>query len=133
MRISDWSSDVCSSDLALDAADVEAQAGQPTEAAMRFALDEVERARAPAHGLVQGVGLHRRRARRMPGLALEAQQHRTDPAMREHRFAVGRLGDDHARKTVLTLEEGFDAARIVGLLVAARSEEHTSTRLNSSH
>src|SRR3546814_10214544 len=69
-------------DPALDAADVEAQAGQPTEAAMRFALDEVERARAPAHGLVQGVGLHRRRARRMPGLRSEAHTSELPSLMR---------------------------------------------------
>src|SRR3546814_8671098 len=70
----------------------------------------------------------------MPGLALEPQLHRTDPAMREHRFAVGRFGDDHARKTVLTLEEGFDAARIVGLLVAAEQERGVPARgLRGSH
>src|SRR3546814_16097065 len=79
MLISDWSSDLCSSDL-------------------------------------------------MPGLALEPQLHRTDPAMRAHRFAVGRFGDDHARNTVLTLEEGFDAARIVGLLVAAEQERGVPAR-----
>src|SRR3546814_20996775 len=89
---------------------------------MRFALDEIERARAPAHRLVQSVGFHRRGTRRMPGLALDPQLHRTDPAMREHRFAVGRFGADHARNTVLTLEEGFDAARTVCLLVAAEPE-----------
>src|SRR3546814_15185732 len=65
----------------------------------------------------------------MPGLALEAKQHRTDPAMREHRFAVGRHGDDHARKTVLTLEEGYDEARIVGLLVAAEQERGLPARV----
>src|SRR5690606_27119556 len=97
----------------LDAPDVEAQAGQAAEAAMRFALDEIERARAPAHGLVQGIGFHRRGARGVPGLPLEAQQHGTDPAMRQYRLAIGRLGDDHARKAVRALEEGLDAARVV--------------------
>src|SRR3546814_18276300 len=95
---------------------------------MRFALDEIERARAPAHRLVQSVGFHRRGTRRMPGLALEPQLHRTDPAMREHRFAVGRVGADPARQTVLPLEEGFDAALIVGLLVASYPDRGSPAR-----
>src|SRR3546814_12860295 len=72
MRISDWSSDVCSSDLAIAAADqvagVDGQAGIG-----RMAQGFTRHARGPAGVLVLGVGEvqhHQRRAGRARGAQL---------------------------------------------------------------
>jgi hypothetical protein len=57
----------------------------------------------------------------VPGAAGELHQHRTDAAVRQHRFAHGRLGHEH-RFVRRPGQERGDAARIVGFLVAGEQE-----------
>src|SRR5690606_9113140 len=116
-------------DPALDAADVETQSGEPAEAAMRFGFHQGQSAGAPAHRLVQRAGLQRGRGRGVPCLAPEAQQHRADTAVREHRLAAGRLGHDRFGEAVASAQEAGDAARVVGLLVAAEQERGVAAGL----
>ena len=81
-------------DAALDAADIEAKPGEAAEARVRLRFDECHRTRSPAHRLMHRAVGWRIAARCMARAAAEAHQHRTDAAMREHRFAARRLGDD---------------------------------------
>src|SRR5690606_40546415 len=70
-------------DAAFDPADVEAQAGQAAEAGMALGRGEVQRLRAPAHGLVhralpEGVG-----GGGMPGPA-RSEEHTSELQSREN-------------------------------------------------
>jgi hypothetical protein len=58
----------------------------------------------------------------MPGFAAETQQHRTDAAVGQHRLAARGLGDDGFGVAMSAGEEGRDAARVIGFLVAAEQE-----------
>src|SRR3546814_6248368 len=101
MRISDWSSDVCSSDLLGDEGAVAAHAS------------------GGDHGLLlaEQVGEDAGEHHRHFGIAVG------DPEMRLHRtrFAPERIGRDHAAEA----ETGF-ARSDGGAGAAARSEAHTS-------
>jgi hypothetical protein len=104
---------------------------------MRLLVDEIERGAAPAHGLVQRAVGRLQFARGMAGTALEAHLHRMDAAMRQHRFALGRLGNDDRfvapltptrsrRKSGKCLEKACNAARIVRFLIGGQQQRHVA-------
>src|SRR4249919_3323104 len=114
-------------DAAFDAADIETQPGHSTEAKMRQRADMIERLAAPAHRLVQCTEFHRVCVRCVPRLPLEQHANGNDAAMREHRFGQRRFGDDHFAETMIGLEKGVYAARVVGLLVGTEQESGRTT------
>ena len=79
-------------DAALDAADVEAQAGQAAEALMAVAVGKVQGLPAPGQRLVHGTVGRSLLAGGMAGAAGKAQPHRADAAMGEHGPALHRYG-----------------------------------------
>src|SRR3546814_3041619 len=110
MRISDWSSDVCSSDLRIPAA--RQHAGAVNDADQRIGLREIapQLAIAEIHVLGQQAG---------------------GGAVREHRFEqLARLIRPSAQVQSLDQPEGADVEGGFGLadivLAVIRSEEHTS-------
>src|SRR6201991_901416 len=113
-------------DATLDLADVEAQAGESTEALVRLRLHMVECRRTPADGLVQRAVGRLLFARGVPGLAQETHLHRVDATMREHRLAPGRFGDDDRLVVARRRQEAVDATRIVGLLVGRQQQRHVA-------
>src|SRR3546814_9518892 len=77
MRISDWSSDVCSSDLVDDNLDGGTQARQRADIECQIADEQ-------AGDAIEGGGLHRtagQDAEQQPG---ESQNNRPDPLWRQH-------------------------------------------------
>ncbi|KAG1181543.1 hypothetical protein G6F35_015872 [Rhizopus arrhizus] len=82
----------------------------------------VQRAVAPAHGLVQCTCGRILLARGMAGAAGKLHQHRADATVRQHRLAHGRLGHQHRFIGQATGQERSDAARVVGFLVAGEQE-----------
>ncbi len=109
-------------DPALDAADVETQAGEAAEARRGQRFHMVQRTVAPAHGLMQCAGGRILLARGMPGATGELHQHRADAPVRQYGFAHGRLGHQHCFIRNATGQKRGDAARIVGFLVAGEQE-----------
>ena len=65
---------------------------------------------------------HRIGGRGMAGLALESDAHGHDAAVCQHRLRLGGFGDDGFRKPMLALQEGRNAARVVGFLVACKKK-----------
>ena len=98
-------------DAALDATDVEAQAGQAAEAQVLLGLDEVQRPPAPAHGRDAARFVAAPARRRHAGTPAEAHPHRSDAAVRQYRLAHRRLGHDGLVEAVLAGQESRDAAR----------------------
>ncbi len=118
-------------DAALDATDVEAQAGETTEPLMRLRRHEVQRRIAPAHRLMQRAVAGLLLARGVPGVAGEAHQHRLDAAMRQHRLALGGLGHDHRFVGMRLAQEAGNATRIVGLFVGGEQQRQRAGRWHS--
>src|SRR3546814_8631106 len=98
MRISDWSSDVCSSDLFVAALEQRARAGAEFEPAMRVGAQRIAQQQRARDGLEQR-GL----------VAIDDPPYR-QPLVPVHQAALARLAGQYA----------FDIAD------AERSEEHTS-------
>src|SRR3546814_6833355 len=113
MRISDWSSDVCSSDLKLlFTDDGDGLARQHRQVELHLALSEQ---RGPLRQFIAGQGL-----------CAQVQ------AKRDHAGLRHGLGQDHARRDRITREMAT-IEKLVGLegvtaddVLAVRSEEHTS-------
>ncbi len=116
-------------DPAFDAADVEAQSGETAETRVRLRLDEIERALPPADRLMHGAVARRVAARRVARAARKRHAHRTDAAMREHRLATRRLGDDDRVEWPLLREKRRDAARVVRFLVGREQEGRIALRM----
>ncbi len=109
-------------DAALDPADVEAQPGQPAEAQVMLGLHVIECGGTPAHRVVQRAQRERVLGRGMARLPLERHPHRADAPVRQHRLALGGLGDDGFGEAVVAGKERRDATRIIGFLVAGEQE-----------
>lgn len=87
---------------------------------MRQRLDMVQCFATPAHRLMQGTCRGVLLARGMPGAPGKPHQYRTDAAMRQHRFAHGRLGHQHRIVRHATRQKRCDTARIVGFFVRGK-------------
>src|SRR3546814_5737758 len=117
MRISDWSSDVCSSDLCL-----------PAHLARRRAADRLRAVRPAVHaadaaGFVHGV----RRGRLRGVLQIRASSH-----------GAGLMRDTITSGGVIQMSHGAggrDMAELIERMFVAAfaNPDRTSTRLNSSH
>src|SRR3546814_3970251 len=124
MRISDWSSDVCSSDLELGQESVEARGESERE---RF-----ERG-GPGGVVARGLGVEREE----PGPAIGALERRGVRAIEESEFARDLVGDEHfvgARADFGGDGKIGEAAREAeDLPPAGDAADRKSKRLNSSH
>src|SRR3546814_8692473 len=133
MRISDWSSDVCSSDLAKQERTVPASTQVPRDAVqIDHAITRchrqstVETGPAILHGLALPTTLD---------LALRA---RPEPARGQlrcagtHTAADVVTGDNQVRAAVVLAAQDDMSVRVVGVPVIDR-QDRKSTRLNSSH
>src|SRR3546814_8302400 len=107
MRISDWSSDVCSSDLVVEAIEGQVEL---------------------AHEAERGFALHRRRLRRI-GVLLPRAIEGARPEDVRPRPAEG---VPHAHREAQMLFHRL-AEDLAVLVVEAIGEDRKSTRLNSSH
>jgi hypothetical protein len=87
-------------DPAFDSTDVEAQAGQATEARVRLRFDKLQRARPSAR---PGAARSRRPSHSPEAwpACTENASAPSDAAMREHRFAARRFGDDRFTEAVI--------------------------------
>ena len=95
---------------------------------MAFPFGHGQRLCAPEQGLVHGA-LHRiADLRGMAGFAAEPDHRRGDAAMRQHRLAAGRFGHDDIAEAVIACQERRDAARVIGLFVAAEQESGVAGR-----
>src|SRR3546814_4490204 len=117
MRISDWSSDVCSSDLAREVADAERPVGQDGRELQRDALAERQRALGADQQVREVVG----RTIRSQGIEVVA----ADPAqdLGEARADLRRLASAEIEQV---LEQGGDGIVLIEAGTSIRSEEHTS-------
>src|SRR3546814_7835098 len=114
MRISDWSSDVCSSDLA-DAAPKVGAAESALVLAVRQ-VSQLDQDRRHVRRLEHGESREAMRVAENPDLALQfVDQHAREDRRIVHRLALAQRD-----------QEGCDRIRLVGQIDPGRSEEHTS-------
>ena len=95
----------------------------------RLRRREIQRRRAPAHGLVHGAVTRLLHARGMARVTGKTQPRRKDAAMRQHRLAPGRFSHDDRLVATLTRQRPGDGAqeagntpRIIGLLVGGEQQ-----------
>src|SRR3546814_7201990 len=121
MRISDWSSDVCSSDLLIDAADhVEGGFGQVIIVAVDHRLERADRV-FDRDELAGDAGEHLGDVERLRKKALNLARARNRQLILFRQFVHAENGDDVLQALVL-LQDRLDGTR----------GDRKSTRLNSS-
>src|SRR3546814_2529591 len=117
MRISDWSSDVCSSDLACGTAPL---------FLVRVRLDDFKQFNLEHQG-----GIRRNRAAGRTGLAVAEFARDPQLVLAAHRHQLHAFGP--ARRHLLQREHGRLAALVRTVELRTVEQDRKSTRLNSSH
>src|SRR3546814_8243571 len=122
MRISDWSSDVCSSDLLYDA--------RPGRNPFAITQDIAERGKNAVRAAMDGF--KRNRAEKAIRVALEFQQERGVPLDRPAFERMERAAARMIRMPAVGELTDLELAKIL-IVDSSIQKDRTSTRLNSSH
>lgn len=114
-------------------AQVEADAVEPLVALLLLGLGEGERARRPAHRLVEGAVLEGPRRGGVPAHPLEGPVAGGDAAVLQHGAGARGLGHHHPLEAVPAGEEGAHAAARPRLLVGGEEERHVAVERRAQH